>query len=178
MGSPGCDVVSLEDSTSLVAFQNGLAPRPISSPRPCRGRPKLPIYLEQYPHSPCNPKLLALNWQRTIDSDIHKMQAFRSTTRVVPQLRATGFPRIARRFVSDGTFEHLLVSTPKTGVGFSEYCLVYTVIQVLSANTRNSSTQPPKSPQCTMHASHPRAQSSPARLSSLLIHWRCSSYWL
>ena len=46
------------------------------------------------------------------------MQAFRSTARVASQFRPTGLPRF---YSTQKSYEHLLVSTPKPGVGFSEY---------------------------------------------------------
>jgi enoyl-CoA hydratase len=49
------------------------------------------------------------------------MHAFRSTARVASQFRPAAFPRFARGYASSKTYEHLLVSTPKPGVGFSEF---------------------------------------------------------
>jgi enoyl-CoA hydratase len=52
---------------------------------------------------------------------IHKMQAFRSTARVASQFRASGLPRFVRGYASAKQYEHVLVSSPKPGVGFSKY---------------------------------------------------------
>jgi enoyl-CoA hydratase len=53
------------------------------------------------------------------------MHAFRSTARVASQFRPAAFPRFARGYASSKTYEHLLVSTPKPGVGFSELFSTY-----------------------------------------------------
>ncbi|CAO2647968.1 Nn.00g088900.m01.CDS01 [Neocucurbitaria sp. VM-36] len=45
------------------------------------------------------------------------MQAFRSTARVASQFRPTGLPRLVRGYATEKTYEHLLVSVPKPGVG-------------------------------------------------------------
>ncbi|KAL6704338.1 hypothetical protein ACN47E_008294 [Coniothyrium glycines] len=45
------------------------------------------------------------------------MLAFRSTARVASQFRPTGLPRLVRGYSTEKTYEHLLVSTPKPGVG-------------------------------------------------------------
>ena len=42
------------------------------------------------------------------------MQALRSTTRFASQFRSTGLPRF---YSTEKSYEHLLVSTPKPGVG-------------------------------------------------------------
>jgi enoyl-CoA hydratase len=42
------------------------------------------------------------------------MQAFRSTTKFASQFRSTGLPRF---YSTQKSYEHLLVSTPKPGVG-------------------------------------------------------------
>ena len=49
------------------------------------------------------------------------MHAFRSTARVASQFRPATLPRFARGYATAKTYEHLLVSTPKPGVGFSEW---------------------------------------------------------
>lgn len=49
------------------------------------------------------------------------MQAFRSSVRVASQFRPTGLPRLVRGYSTEKTYEHLLVSTPKPGVGLSKY---------------------------------------------------------
>jgi len=46
------------------------------------------------------------------------MHAFRSTARVASQFRPATLPRFARGYATAKTYEHLLVSTPKPGVGF------------------------------------------------------------
>ncbi|PSN67328.1 ClpP/crotonase [Corynespora cassiicola Philippines] len=47
------------------------------------------------------------------------MQAFRTSTRVASQFRTAAFPRFVRRYAveSANAYEHLLVSSPKPGVG-------------------------------------------------------------
>jgi hypothetical protein len=49
----------------------------------------------------------------------HTMNAFRSSARVALQVRSSGLPRFVRGYASAPQYEHLLVSTPKPGVGFS-----------------------------------------------------------
>jgi enoyl-CoA hydratase len=51
------------------------------------------------------------------------MQAFRSTARVASQFRPSGLPRFVRGYASAPQYEHILVSTPKPGVGFGEQSL-------------------------------------------------------
>ncbi|KAJ4346082.1 hypothetical protein N0V95_005698 [Ascochyta clinopodiicola] len=46
------------------------------------------------------------------------MQAFRSTATIASQFKSTGLPRLARAYSTQKSYEHLLVSTPKPGVGF------------------------------------------------------------
>jgi enoyl-CoA hydratase len=50
----------------------------------------------------------------------YKMQAFRSTARVASQFRPSGLPRFARGYASAKQYEHIMVSTPKPGVGFGK----------------------------------------------------------
>ncbi|KNG49355.1 enoyl-CoA hydratase mitochondrial precursor [Stemphylium lycopersici] len=45
------------------------------------------------------------------------MQAFRSAPRLASHFRSTGLPTLARGYATQRSYEHLLVSTPKTGVG-------------------------------------------------------------
>jgi enoyl-CoA hydratase len=55
------------------------------------------------------------------------MQAFRSTARIAPQFQSTGLPRLVRGYATQKTFEHLLVSTPKPGVGLSKFLSIFFV---------------------------------------------------
>jgi hypothetical protein len=50
----------------------------------------------------------------------YNMQAFRSTARVASQFRPAGLPRFVRGYASAPQYEHIMVSTPKPGVGFSQ----------------------------------------------------------
>jgi enoyl-CoA hydratase len=50
------------------------------------------------------------------------MQALRSTTRFASRFQSASSPKLVRSFAA-GTYEHLLVSTPKPGVGFSKFLL-------------------------------------------------------
>jgi hypothetical protein len=51
----------------------------------------------------------------------YTMQSLRTSTRVASQFRAARMPRLARTYASATTYEHILVSTPKPGVGFSTF---------------------------------------------------------
>ncbi|KAF2871905.1 ClpP/crotonase-like domain-containing protein [Massariosphaeria phaeospora] len=46
------------------------------------------------------------------------MYALRSPTRVASRFHAASFPKLVRGYASGKTYEHLLVSSPKPGVGF------------------------------------------------------------
>lgn len=56
------------------------------------------------------------------------MQAFRSAPRVASQFRSVGLPRLVRGYATK-SYEHVLVSTPKEGVGLGKSeCLWIRVI--------------------------------------------------
>jgi hypothetical protein len=57
---------------------------------------------------------------RTYNSSQTNMQALRSSTRFASRFQSAGSPKLVRSFAA-GTYEHLLVSTPKPGVGFSKF---------------------------------------------------------
>jgi hypothetical protein len=114
---------------------------------------------------------------------IFKMQAFRSTARVASHFQPTNLPRLVRGYATERTFEHLLVSVPKPGVGLSKLTpawislsiLLYsarTLFQLKHSLTACSPAQPSQGPQCVIYTSHPRSKPSPARLPGCERH-RC-----
>ncbi|RMZ71471.1 enoyl- hydratase [Pyrenophora seminiperda CCB06] len=62
------------------------------------------------------PKLTTSGSMITPD-DYNKFRAFRSAPRVVSQFRSIGLPRLVRGIATERSYEHLLVSVPKPGVG-------------------------------------------------------------
>jgi hypothetical protein len=72
-----------------------------------------------YPTAPCCRRIASSS--KFLDLIVTaNMHAFRSTARVASQFRPAAFPRFARGYATQKTYEHLLVSTPKPGVGFGE----------------------------------------------------------
>jgi hypothetical protein len=59
------------------------------------------------------------------------MQAFRSAARVASHFQPTGLPRLVRGYATERTFEHLLVSVPKPGVGLSKWFSIYSLLSTL-----------------------------------------------
>lgn len=54
----------------------------------------------------------------------HTMHAVRSAARAASQFRPTPLPRFVRAYSSPTAYEHLLVSTPRPGVGLGTFALL------------------------------------------------------
>jgi hypothetical protein len=75
-----------------------------------------------------------------IESSQNRMQAFRATIREASR-RAPAGVRLVRGYASGKTYEHLLVSSPKPGVGFSTYLRSSFTAPIRSSSARLNNPQ-------------------------------------
>jgi hypothetical protein len=102
----------------------------------------------------------------------HTMQALLTTRRITSRFQPLRAPHWIRMYASDSTptYEHILVSTPKPGVGFSKSPPLPSLHTPILTNNPPSPTPPPQSPKRPLFASNRRTQHRPAKLPSRPHH--------
>lgn len=119
-----------------------------------------------------------------------KMQAFRHSPRAVSQFRSASAAglRFTRGYAEEKKYEHILVSTPKPGVGFSKsyhaslqarsfQSMIKTQISIHQSLTYPSPAQPSQSPQRPLHPINPRSQCGASLLPIVPLHICHCTYW-